>query len=319
MDIAYLVWLQGIRESLPSAVEQFFITVSAIAISNALIVIPCLLYWCLDKRAGQYLVFTFSIGTLINQFVKNTVCCYRPWIRNDALHPVVEALDDATGYSFPSGHTQSSVALIGGLGWYYRKRWRVLFVLCWVFVALVAFSRNYLGVHTPQDVVVALVEGILVLVLVERLLAWVEEERGRDLWVLVVSLVFVVAFVVYVTCKPYPTDFDEVGSILVDPIIMQEDCFKSAGVFAGAMLGWFLERRCLSFEVCPERHGWKRMALRFAVGIAVTFVFHVAARPLLMAGIDLRWYELIKNFLTIFAAAFVGPVAFCALERRARR
>ena len=82
MDIQYLLWLQELKQALPSSVEQFFVIVSAIAASSALIVIPCVLYWCLDKRSGALALLAYGFSWLCNQLIKNTVCCYRPWIRD---------------------------------------------------------------------------------------------------------------------------------------------------------------------------------------------------------------------------------------------
>lgn len=315
MDIAYLLWLQGIRESVPHFVEQLFVVISAIAASKALIVIPALLFWCLDKRAGRYVLFTFAIGTLANQFVKNTVCAYRPWVRSADVHPSAGALEEATGYSFPSGHTTVSATLLGAIGWWYRKSIPVLTVVCWVFVLLVAFSRNFLGVHTPQDVVVGLLVGILSIAAVSRLLAWVDAGEGRDVRVLVVSLVVTVAFVAYAYLKPYPMDYDASGALMVDPVKMQVDCFKAAGVFVGAVLGWFLEKRYVKFEVDPKKFGWKRMALRFVVGMAVVLALYLCTKPLGAVLVDDRWCELVKNFILVFGAAYLAPLAFTAVER----
>ncbi len=108
MDLSYLLWLQGIRESLPGFVEQFFVIVSAIAASSALVVIPCLLYWCFNKRAGEFLVFSFCISIFVTNLVKSIVCCYRPWLRSPDIRPAEGALKKATGYSFPSGHSSTA-------------------------------------------------------------------------------------------------------------------------------------------------------------------------------------------------------------------
>lgn len=316
VDISYLLWLQGIREALPPVVEDFFVLVSEIADSKVLVVIPCLLLWCLDKRAGRLVLFSFSLGTMLNQFIKNTACVYRPWIRSSELRPTQGALAGATGYSFPSGHTQSSATLFGTLGWHYRKRWPVLGVLCWAFVLLVAFSRNFLGVHAPQDVVVALLESVLVIWLSERLLAWVDKDDARNVIVLVGALVVSLLFLLYVALKPYPVHYDATGALLVDPLEMQVDCFKSTGVFLGALVGWFLEERFVAFEVDPKSLGWRRMLVRFAIGMAVMAVFHLIPNVLPVMGVDERLYELAKNFLTFVGGIFVGPFLFTKVERQ---
>lgn len=316
MDISFLIWLQGIRETLPPIVEQFFAIVSAIAVSNALIVIPCILFWCIDKRAGQFMLFSFSIGVMCNQLIKNTVCCYRPWIRSPEVHPSQKALAEATGYSFPSGHTQASVNLFGSLGWCFRKRSRLVLILCWLFVLLVAFSRNFLGVHTPQDVLAGLLEGVLVIAATSRLVLWVDEANGRDVRVLVVALVLAAGFFAYITLKPYPLDYDTAHNLLVDPEAMQVDCYKSTGLFVGCVLGWFLERRMLSFEVNPKEMVWWQMARRFAIGIVVVLAFYLGSKMLAHTGMSEGWCELAKSFFTAFAAVFLAPAAFCAVERK---
>ena len=316
MDITYLLWLQGIRESLPPVVEQVFTIISAIAISKVLVIIPCLLYWCFDKRAGQFVLFTFTLGALLNQFVKNTACCYRPWIRDAAVHPAQGALGEATGYSFPSGHTQSAVDLFGSVGWWYRKRSKALLAFGAAFALAVGFSRNFLGVHAPQDVLVALLEGVLVIALVQRVMPWVEQAEGRDMRVLVVALVATAGYILYVMFKPYPLDYDATGALLVDPVAMQVDCFKAAGAVIGAVVGWYLERRFLSFEAGLKELGWKRIAVRMVVGLAIAGLVYVASKPLGAVVADERWLELLSNGILVFALVFVAPAAFCAIEKR---
>lgn len=315
MDLDYLLFLQGVREVMPAIVTQFLVVVSAIIVSPALIILPCIFYWCIDKRAGQFVVFSLAISGLINQLVKNIVCCYRPWIRNASIHPHADAIGEATGYSFPSGHTQTAAAIVGSLGYYFRKSHKWAFILSWVLVALVAFSRNYLGVHTPQDVLVALVEGALVILLVEPLMRWVDAREGRDAIIVAAALVIGVAFLVFVTVKPYPMDYDASGALLVDPKAMQVDCYTSGGVFMGGFLGWFLERRFVGFSV-DRSEGWKFFARRLLIGIVITAAFHFIPNMLATVGVGPEWIKFVKFFATVISATFVAPAAFVAVERR---
>ena len=95
--------------------------------------------------------------------MKLTACVYRPWIRDARVVPAGDAITTATGYSFPSGHTTTAGPIYGGMAVSGRKRVKPVAVFCVIMVALTAFSRNYLGVHTPQDVLVGLVESVLAL------------------------------------------------------------------------------------------------------------------------------------------------------------
>lgn len=315
MDIAYLLWLQEIREALPSAVEGFFVAVSNLAASSALILLPCLLFWCFDKKAGRFVLFSFSLGVVLNQLIKNTVCCYRPWIRASQLRPSAAAKVGATGYSFPSGHTQGMASLFGTMGWHYRKRWPVLFAVCCAIVLLVGFSRNFLGVHTPQDVIVGIVEGVLMLLVTERLLAWVDEEPGRDVYMLAGCLVVAVAYLAFIWLKPYPMDYDASGALIYHPLESQIDCFKSGGVLVGAALGWFFEKRYVGFEVDPKSMGWKRLLVRFAIGAAVVVAMFLVSRIVVLVGAGECASEFGKSFCAVFGAVFVAPAAFTRVER----
>ena len=92
-------------------------------------------------------------GTVLNQFLKLLCRVPRPWVLDPEFTIVESARADATGYSFPSGHTQNSVGTFGVLGQCARRTW--VRILCGILMILVPFSRMYLGVHTPADVLTA--------------------------------------------------------------------------------------------------------------------------------------------------------------------
>ena len=78
----------------------------------------------------------------------------RPWVLDPQFQAVPSAIPAATGYSFPSGHTQSGTALYGSLALSTKKKWQSI-VAVLIFL-LIAFSRMYLGCHTPKDVLTAM-------------------------------------------------------------------------------------------------------------------------------------------------------------------
>jgi nitrogen fixation-related uncharacterized protein len=121
MDINILLWLQGLREAADPGVEDFFATASAVAVNALFLVIPFAIFWCVDKAKGSVAITSFALGNAVNQFVKNTVCAYRPWVRDSRIVASSKAIEGATGYSFPSGHTLTATTAIGALGWAWRK------------------------------------------------------------------------------------------------------------------------------------------------------------------------------------------------------
>ena len=125
----------------------------------------------------------------ITPLVKLTACVYRPWIRDSRIVPAGRAIVTATGYSFPSGHTTTAAPLAGGMvvNTWKEPRLRVASVLFAAFIALTMFSRNYLGVHTPQDVCVGLGVSVLSLFFTAKLFRYLDvhpEKENRLLCIL---------------------------------------------------------------------------------------------------------------------------------------
>ncbi len=313
MDIQYLLWLQGLRESSPAFVRAFFGFLGSEVAMVVSLLVPCVVYWCLDKASGVYAMLSYAGSSLVNQALKNTVCCYRPWVRDARVHPVPGAQKGATGYSFPSAHSQGSTSMLFGIGWSQRDRRRWPLVAGLSFAALVMFSRNFLGVHAPQDVLVGCAEGIACVLLVERLLAWVAEDPQRDRLVLAWGIAATLVFLAYTTLKPYPRDYVD-GKLLVDPAEMLVDCYKIAGAVLGILGGWFVERRWVGFttEGVTLRSG----ALRMLVGALIALVAYVPVGHALMDVVGVYAGQLVRHLLTFGLIAAGIPALFTRLERR---
>ena len=250
MDIEYLLLLQRLREAAGAVLTPLMELVSELAASSVTIGAAAFIFWAVDRHFGGFLMLNYVGSSLLTQIAKLTACVYRPWVRDSRVHPVITALDTATGYSFPSGHTQSATAIYGSVGlWYGRKR-RWLAVLMVVMVLLTAFSRNYLGVHTPQDVLagMALTGGYLWLN--GKVAARLERQPNFDKTVAAVGMAAALAAVVWFSCKSYPLDYVD-STLLVDPEAMMEDGFMAAGMVFGFYPGWLIERRWLRFSTAP--------------------------------------------------------------------
>ena len=181
MDIKYLLFLQEFRNRINDAWTPFMEWVSMFAVTY-LILIPVFVYWCIDKKKGLYTLATYYVCIAVNAVVKLTACIYRPWIRDSRVLPAGDSIRTATGYSFPSGHTTTAAPLYGGLAvsaWE-KKSLRGISVLCVLCALLTGFSRNYLGVHTPQDVFVGISEAIFWLIIMSKLFGYLEEHPEKE-------------------------------------------------------------------------------------------------------------------------------------------
>ncbi len=148
----FLYLLEKIRNPV---LDFVFSLITHIGEETVFLVLALLFFWCIGKREGYYMLIVGLVGTVINQMAKLIFKIPRPWVRDPNFTIVESARAEATGYSFPSGHTQNVAGTFGSVARGSGKK--LVRILSTVIIVLVAFSRMYLGVHTPLDVGVSLV------------------------------------------------------------------------------------------------------------------------------------------------------------------
>ena len=139
------------------ALDTFFSSLTYFGSEIAFMAAALLIFWCVDKRQGYYVFLVGALGTVCNQFLKLAFRIPRPWVLDPDFQIVEAARADATGYSFPSGHTQNIVGTTASIFASRKEAW--VRIVCVVLMLLVPFSRMYLGVHTPLDVGRGLPDG----------------------------------------------------------------------------------------------------------------------------------------------------------------
>ncbi len=243
MDITYLLWLQDFRLSINDALTPFVNQLSFFAISY-IVLLPVFVYWCLDKKKGLFILYAWKFSQTFNAILKLTACIYRPWIKDSRIIPANNALSTAGGYSFPSGHTMMCTPIYGGLAVITKNKALKYFLVFMILLTMI--SRNYLGVHTPQDVLVGFAFGLLALWLTQKAFAYLDTHPEKDVLFMVFAFLAGVGTLVYITYKPYPMDYVD-GKLLVDPVKMQIDSWGDAGGFAVFGILWYIESRFIKF------------------------------------------------------------------------
>ena len=245
MDINYLLALQSFRDGAGAFLAEFFEKMTFYGENNTIIIIAAIIFWCVNKQFGEYLLMGWSGGRLVNGFLKVTACIYRPWIRDPRIVPYGDSMTTATGYSFPSGHSTNAGTLFGGIA--VRKDLpKSMRGLAVGIMILIGFSRNFLGVHTPQDVLTGLLSGTLVMFLIVLLMKWVDAHPDKDWIVVLVGCLLAVIVGIYAGVKSYPMDYVD-GKLIVDGAKMAKDTHKAVGYVTGFLIGWILERRFVKF------------------------------------------------------------------------
>ncbi len=306
MDSQYVLWLQDVRLSLQDAWTPFMEFISSFA-TTYLILIPVFFYWFWDKRKGLYALVSYYFCMFLTPLIKLTACIYRPWIRDSSILPAGDSIRTATGYSFPSGHTTTAGPLAGGMAvnLWDNKRTRWLSFLFAAFILLTAFSRNYLGVHTPQDVFVAIVITVLSLILTAKLFKYLEQHPEKEDWFLLGGFVLCWAGILYITLKFYPMDMDTEGKLIVDPQKMMNDGYGDLGKVMGFILGRYVEKRWIRFQ--PLRKNWKS-AVICLLGLIPMVLLKDYLRPVMTDWLGSHWGKLTFSVIHAFYYIALFPL-----------
>lgn len=270
------------------------------------IVAAVVVFWCVSKWEGYYLMTIAFCGTVLNQFLKLICRVPRPWVRDPNFTIVESARAEATGYSFPSGHTQNAIGLFGGMARWGGRRWVRLGLTALALV--IAFSRMYLGVHTPADVGVSLVLAAALVLGLYPLMRRAQEKPRYMGYVLAAMLVVSGAFVVFVETCGFPADMD--AENLASGI---GNAWKMLGAVAGMTLAWLLDRRYIHFETQAV---WWVQAIKVAVGMALLLAIKSGLKAPLLALLGHEGLAGgVRYFLLVLVAGAIWPLVFRPMSK----
>jgi len=304
LDITYLLLLQNFRNGAGAFLTMPMFVATAFAESFTLLTIAAIIYWCCDKRLGKLILMNFSFSYAVATMLKNSFCIYRPWMRDSAVLPAGNAIETATGYSFPSRHTARIASFSMPIIAKKHEKNKVLCAFLIVAIFVVAFSRNFLGVHTPQDVICAALLSLAVTCVTLKIDSWLEENPNRDTqFFLIASAFFLIATAIFVL-KPYPVDYHG-GKIIYSPLKPKYESFGIAGNTLGFLVGWYIERKFINFEVPKSA---LRKIFAGVLGLLLFFLLHfcmTGIKPYLYSG---HW-SFLKGFYPYLFILAVWPLA----------
>ena len=252
------------------------------------IVLLCLIFWCISKKIAYVIGVSFFLSGLTVQGMKICFRVERPWVIDPSFEPVPGAKEYATGYSFPSGHTQSATAFYGALGSQVKPM--VFKIILFAIPVLVAFSRLYLGVHTLQDVVVSLLITFLLIWLTCKVITSDVESKKKELAISLFIILYAVLVIIIAAIMYSNGTIDEKYIA---------DCLKAAGAGIGFAVGMFVERNYIKFSV-KSKNIFMHI-LKFVIGIAGVLAFQEGLKLIIGTGfiVDMFRYFLMITWVTV--------------------
>ena len=258
-----LLFLQNIRLNHLENFDKLFLSITIFGEFWLPTLICAIIYWCIDFRTGIYLFSLEGINILLAHLFKMMACVYRPWVLNSNIKPSQCAFALAKGYSFPSGHSAMSASVFGGLAYLLRKN-KLFCIFLVTLIFLVGFSRMWLGVHTPQDVICGFLTGLILIFAVDKLINWAEINKNRYVALLLITdILAFIALLYMLFFNTYRIDYID-GEMLVNP---QKSIYNTVilyGYGLGILNGCFLCRIFCPFD--PKSAALKTRILRGIIG-----------------------------------------------------
>ena len=264
-------------------------------------VLSIIVFWCIDKRCGYFMLGMGFMGTVLNQFLKIVFRIPRPWVLDPSFHAEPSAIPDAGGFSFPSGHTQNVFATFGSIFVWTKKTW--LRIVCAVLIVLVAFSRMYLGVHTPLDVGVSCVLGILLLVIFRPMFLDLEGHPNRMYGFMLALAVILLGFLLYSYLCPFP-DWMYAEEHFVNITEARHNASLLTGALVGLAIAYTVDVRHTRFET---KAVWWAQILKVVLGLVLTLAI-IEGLKMVLGRSDA--VTCLRYFLGILFAAMVWPMTF---------
>lgn len=293
MELLYI--LEKIR--IP-VLNEFMLAITTLGEETAFLVIALVVFWCVDKYLGYYTLSVGFIGTISNQFMKFWFRIPRPWVLDPNFTILEQAREAASGYSFPSGHTQSAFGTFGSIA--YTTKNKTIRIAAVIIPVLVGISRMYIGVHTPLDV------GVSVLVAIALILALKPIVLGNDHKympvLLAVMLLLAVGFLSFVKLYPFPADIDAHN---------YESGVKNAFTLLGALLGmlavYIVNEKWINF---PTKAIWWAQIIKVLIGLALVLAVKSGTKGILNMLLGEEIGRLIRYFLIVVTAGILWPLSF---------
>lgn len=263
-------------------------------------VLAIIVFWCINKRDGYYILLVGFLGTVGNQFLKLLFRIPRPWVLDPDFTIVESARAAATGYSFPSGHTQNIVGTMSCVTLMTKqKKIRIAAI---VLMILVPFSRMYLGCHTPLDVSVSFLLA-LVLAFALRPVMVKSEQKPHLLWgLLLLSLIVMLFYWAFVTFYRFPADID--AENLYSGM---KNAYTLLGCLTGLIAAKALDDRFIHFQV---KAVWWVQILKTTLGLVLIIAIRAGLKAPLQAIMPEFHATAVRYFFMVFFAGAVWPLTF---------
>lgn len=281
IELTFLKWLESLRTDFLNTLVQ---GITILGEETLMILLVVTLWFAVNKKLAQKVLFITVSSLTVNGIIKNIAKIPRPFTKGISC----VRMDTATGYAFPSGHTQGLATWTTVFAFKYKKLW--LSLLTGGVILLVGFSRLYLGAHYPSDVIVGITLGVGIAIIGSILFDKIQDTKKLYLTTLLIFSPFIVYF-------------------LFNPEPLFADVYKTFGMLGGLTLVSFLEEK--STELSYDVVWWKKL-LRVVIGIVFAYALKEGIKAInVFETLQISLLiDSLRYFVIVLAVGFVCPLFF---------
>ncbi len=291
----FLYFLENLRVPV---LNEFMLLITHLGEETAFLAIALIVFWCVDKYEGYYLMGVGLFGNMANQFLKIACRIPRPWVRDPNFTALEAAIPEAGGYSFPSGHSQTAVGTFGCIA--VTRKNKILRGICIALMILVPFSRMYVGVHTPADVLVGSVMALAMVFAFRPMM--LRGNKTRILATFTGLLFLSIFFLLFVELYPFPADIDAHNYQSA-----VKNAYTFIGCFVGVIIVFMVDENKLNFDT---KAIWWAQILKAVGGLLVVLAVKEGMRPVLELFLPVMPARAVRYCLIVVVAGIVWPLTF---------
>ena len=297
--------------------DSFFSVLTYLGDEKLFVVIALIIFWCFSKRGGLYMITVGFGASSIGQALKMVFRIPRPWILDETMDArVVPSAresnllgEGADGWSFPSGHTLISVGTYGSMAAWFRNKWiRIIGILL---ALLIPFTRLYLGVHTPVDILGGALLALALVLILKPVFA--SDGNGRIRAVLIGNIVLT-ALLLGLTYLVRPAEL--AGEDAANYASGIKNLWQLIGATLAVWLAFEADEGWLHY---PTKAVWWAQLLKIAGGCVIVLALQMGIQKVLGYSskeltpdnmTKMGYIACLANFVAMGAGTILWPMTF---------
>jgi membrane-associated phospholipid phosphatase len=286
IELDIIKWFQSFANSFTDVLGELF---TILGEQYVLVAVLAFIYFVYNKKTAESIAYSVFLSLCLNNTLKGIVKADRPFqVDNEILGKRAQT---ATGFSFPSGHTQAAAVFYTSLGKQFKSKKAWTFFIIIIF--LVGLSRVYLGVHFPRDIVAAVILGVATAIFGSYLYEkYAYSLKSKMILFWVTALVFFPFLFIF-----YKPNFSDIK--------VYRDFYTGYALFLGFICAVYLENKYVDFDCSSPL---KTRLIRFSIALLIFIIIQFGLKAILPS--ENIFFDMLRYFMVTFVTMGLYPLTF---------